>query len=360
MQLLTGKRVLWAILIAVFLVIWGGSQSFAAKKSVRLKCAGVLPPPKVSMMSETVKTWADMVTERTNGAITWEFLWGCSLGAPSEYIELLKNGMVDVVNIHQWYTPTEMPFGDFEYVFPFGPTDYELVVKAMQQIRSEFPQFTKELDDNNAVLMADLPFGVYNFMSIEPLRNVKDFDGKKVSLIGRYFGRWLPPGATAVVRPGHERYDMLRTGVVDADLLPFDLFYSFKIHEVTKHYVKVDVITTCAFVILMNKNRFNSFSPKIQKILKETGHEVELIGAKEIIPKWKGICEKAWKDAGIEFIDFPREEKVKWAASVDDTAAEWAKEMDQKGLPGSKLVKRWQEITEELGYDWPRKWGVQK
>jgi len=322
-----------------------------------LNQVGSAPTPKTSMMSELVKVWEDEVTKRANGSIAFENFWGCALGSPAELIELVKTGAVQVGNFHQWYTPSKMPFGDFEYVFPFGPTDYELVVKAMRQIRAEVPQFKKELDEQNVVLIADLPFGIYNFMSRDPLRTLKDFDGKKISLIGRYFGKWLPPGATAVVRPAQERYDLLRAGVVDADLLPFDLLYAFKIHEVTKYYIKAELITCCAAVIVMNKDTFNKFSPQVQKILLEAGKDTELRGAREIMPKWHDRCEGEWKAAGIEFIDFPKEEKIKWANSVTDTAAEWALEMDAKGLPGTEVVKRWQEITSELGYEWPRKWG---
>jgi TRAP-type C4-dicarboxylate transport system substrate-binding protein len=345
------------VLCALFMVLLIQGRVESAQKPVKMKLAGAFPPPEVSMMSEAVKSWEDEVTKRTNGAITFENFWGSSLGSPPEHIELVKNGAVQLANMHQWYTPTKMPFGDFEYVFPFGPTDYELVVKASRQIRSEFPQFTKELDQQNVVLIADLPFGVYNFMSKEPLRTVKDFEGKKVSLIGRFFGKWLPPGATAVVRPGQERYDLLRSGVVDADLLPFDLLYAFKIHEVTKYYDQVDLITCNGAVIVMNKDAFNSLSPENQKIALEAGKETEMRAAREIIPKWHEKCYKAWKAAGLDFIVFPKEEKVKWANSVPDTAEEWALEMDAKGLPGTAVVKRWQEITAKLGYEWPRKWG---
>lgn len=359
MKFKSARKLSFVVLAATLSLLWIGGQSLAAQKPVKLKLAGVFPPPSVSMMSETVKAWADLVTKKTNGAITFEFLWGCSLGAPAEYIELCKNGVVDVINIHQWYTPTKMPLGNFEYVFPFGPTDYELVVKAKTKIRAEFPEFAKELDNQNSVMIADLVFGVYNFMSKKPMNTVKDFDGTKISLIGRYFGRWLPPGSNAVVRPGHERYDMLRAGVVDIDLLPFDLLYSFKINEVTNYYVQVDLISCCGGCIIMNKDRLNSLTPETQKIIMEAGTEAQLIGANEILPKWHKRCETEWKAAGLKFIKFPKDEKKKWAGTVEDTAAEWAKEMDAKGLPGTKIVKRWQEITEEMGYEWPRKWGGQ-
>ena len=62
----------------------------------------------------------------------------------------------------------------------------------------------------------------------------------------------------------------------------------------------------------------------------------------------------------MKFIDFPTEEQKKWVETLDDIPAEWAAEMESKGLPGFQAVKRWQEITTDLGYKWSRRWGIKK
>ena len=43
-----------------------------------------------------------------------------------------------------------------------------------------------------------------------------------------------------------------------------------------------------------------------------------------------------------------------------DIPAEWADEVAKMGLPGWEIVKRFQEITAQKGYKWPRQWGVKK
>lgn len=353
------RKVLFLIFVLAVAVSLFTDCALAEKelKPVKLKAAIVYPPPDVSMISEVMKTWQDEVTKRTNGAITFQNFWGAALGPPMEHLELLKSGAVDIAQFIEWYNPGKLPLGDYEYVFPFGPTDYELVAKANRQLISEFPEFARDLKRQNAVKISDPPGGVYEFLSKKPLRTISDFEGEKVSLIGRYFGKWLPPGAIAVVRPAPERYEMLRSGVVDVDLLPFDLLYGFKIHEQTKYLIKVELITCLWGPILMNLNTFNKFPPEIQEMFLEVGKDMELRAAREIIPRWRERVMKEWKEAGIEFIDFPEEEKQKWVDSIPDTALEWAEEVEAKGYPGHKIVQRWQEITTEMGYKWPRKWG---
>jgi TRAP-type C4-dicarboxylate transport system substrate-binding protein len=357
------KRLILILFIGLSTISLLSVQSSLAKdpiKPVKLKVAVVYPPPNVSMISEVMKTWQDEVTKRTKGAITFQNFWGAALGPPMEHLHLLKSGAVDIAQFIEWYNPGQLPLGDFEYVFPFGPTDYEITAKANRKIISEFPEFARDLKRQNAVKISDPPGGVYQFLSKKPLRGIADFNGEKVSLIGRYFGRWLPPGSIAVVRPAPERYEMLRRGVVDVDLLPFDLLYGFKIHEQTKYAIIADLITCMWGPILMNAKTYNKFSPATQKMFLELGEKMELRAAREIIPRWWKRVEREWKQMGIQFIQFPEEEKKKWVASIPDTALEWAEEVEGKGYPGHKIVKRWQDITADLGYKWPRHWGKLK
>jgi TRAP-type C4-dicarboxylate transport system substrate-binding protein len=357
-------RMIQVVLIATFVAVWVVGLHLAsvqaAVKPTKLKAANVFPPPESSMSSEIFKTWQDEVTKRTKGAITFENFWGCALGTPPEHIDLLKKNTVQVVQTHFWYTPARFPVGHFEYTLPFGPTNYTLVAKAMRKIRAEIPQFVQDESRENAIVVCQAPGGVYDFMSKKPLKKMADFKGEKVSLIGRYFGRWLPPGASAVVRPGHERYDMLRSGVVSTDLLAFDLFYAFKIHEVTQYYIHANLTTACFCPIMVNLEVFKGLSPEVQKIMLQAGEEVELKAAKEILPRWWARCEKEWKAKGITFITIPDEEIKIWASHLEDIPLEWAKEMEGKGIAGFKIIDRWQEITSEMGFKWARKWGVRK
>jgi TRAP-type transport system periplasmic protein len=355
------KLVTLAACVAVVVCV-GLAADFAhaQPKSMKFKVAGVFAPPEVNSISATMLAWEEEITARTNGRITFENFWGAALGAPAEHLDLVKTGTVQVAQFTEQYQPKRLVVGDFEYVFPFGPTDYEIVAKATRQIRSEFKEFTTDYEKENVLIIADPPVATYNFISKVPLKNIADFQGKKVSLIGRFFGKWLPPGATAVVRPAGERYDLLRSGVVDADLLPFEYTYVLKLHELAKYFIKVDLTTCAGAPIVMNLTTFKGLSPEDQKIVIEAGKNAEMKAVKEFLPQLWAKCEKAWKDAGVQIIDFPAEEKKKWADSLEDTPAEWAAELEAMGYPGFKIVQRWQEITSEMGYKWPRKWGVKK
>jgi len=356
------RKMLLTALLSFAMLFVMGDYSLAQQKmtSVKLKVSGALPPPSVNMKSELLELWEKEVTKRTNGAITFENYWGGALGAPAEHIELLKNGSVQVAQTDEWYTPGKFPIGDFQFIFPFGPSDRKVLLEGNRRMRKEFNDWEKDEIKYNAKMMIFAPGGEYTYLSTKPLRNLNDFKGQKVTVVGRFLGRWLPPGATAVVRPAGERYELIRTGVVTVDMLPIDLMHAFKHQEIAKYNIITKILTPSYGAILMNLNTFKGFPPEVQKILVETAMEAEDHHINVMVPKWMEKIEREWKSIGVNFIEFPQEERVKWAKLIPDIPAEYAAEVEGKGYPGLKMVQRWQEITTELGFKWDRKWGIKK
>lgn len=354
------KKLLLVLTALCLLVAWTpGAQ--AEIKPMKLRLASAFPPPKVAMGSYAAKIWMDTITKKTNGKVTFQVYWGGALGKPPEHLKIVDKGLADMVLTNAHYTPGKLPLAQFEYVFPFGPVDPVIVTKAKLQLMSEFPEFARDLAKYNTVQVMNSSGAVYQILSKTPVKTLADFKGKKISLIGRYFGRWVEvAGAIPVVAAAHDRYTMLQTGVVDMDLLPLDLFAAFKIQEQAKYFVGIRAMTGNFFDLYMNKKRFDKMPKELQKIFMETGYEVAMKVAKEVVPSWSKKVMKQFKEAGVQFYELPEAERDKWANMIPDIPAEWAKEVEAQGYPGWKIVERWQELTTKYGYKWPRKWGVKK
>jgi TRAP-type transport system periplasmic protein len=250
--------------------------------------------------------------------------------------------------------------GEFEFIFPFGPTDPVIMTKAFRRMHEEFPEFARDEAKEKAVWIAFAGGSEYKFLSKKPIRTIDDFKGEKVSLIGRWLSKWLPPGASPVVRPGQERYDLLRSGVVNIDLLPIDLHHAFKTHEQIKYFSNIKIFTPCFATVLMSLDTLSKFPPEVQKILIEAGKETELRHSQTVVPPYVDKILQDWKARGIQFIDFAKADEQKWINGLEDIPAIWAAELQAKGYPAFKMVERWQAITSELGFKWARKWGIQK
>lgn len=354
-------------LCVIALVLMGATSvakaatSLADMSPVELRLASAWPPPNVSLITTCHQMWMDEVTKRSNGKITFKTFWGGAMGKAPEHLSLLEKGVVDLVSANSHYTPGKLPLGQFEYVFPFGPCDSAIVTKAKRQLIDEFPEFARDLAKYNAVSILISPGTVYQFLAKTPAEHVQDFKGRKVGCIGRYFGRWMEPiGMVPVVSPAQERYTMLQTGVIDVDLHPVDLHASFKLIEQAKYLVRIDALQANFGDLWISKKTLDTFPPDVQKMLLDAGRDVEWKVATELLPQWTERVMKEFDAAGVKQVTLPEDERAAWAARIPDIPAEWAKEVSDQGYPGWDIVRRWQEITTELGYKWPRQWGVKK
>jgi TRAP-type C4-dicarboxylate transport system substrate-binding protein len=324
-----------------------------------LKYGSVFGPPEVSFCSHTAKLWMDMVTDRTDGAITFKTSWGSALGAPIEYIDLIRTGVLDLAWWFGDYSPRLFPIDNFTFTIPWDTPPPDISMRAKRQMREEFPEFNGDLKKNgNAILIYDTAGCPYNFQSKFKIEKLEDFRGHKCMLIGRYFGKWLKPvGLVPVVVVAHDRYTMAETGVADVDLLSDDISHSFSLNEVLPFCLTTDS-TLVYNEMIMNLNTFNKLSPKAQQIFLQAGKDLEKMAVSEL-KRWSEMCRSAWKQEGTEFTQLPKEDWVRWIKMAPDIPAEWASDVSKLGYPGFKILHRYQEITKAMGYDWVRQWGVQ-
>jgi len=327
----------------------------AAKPTV-LKFHSYTPPTGIGGMS--CQWFMDEVTKRTDGAITWETFWSSALAEPSGQLDLIEKGAVDIEKTCTLYFPGKFPIGHFEYSFPFPPTDAVLVSDAKRQIYEEFPEKEAEYNRYNTTMLANHICAYYDVFGKKPLRTLEDWKGKKIAVIGRYFGRWLEAAdVVPVVAPAAERYTMLQTGVIDGSLLWLDLSYSMSHHEQAEYLIFAGFGSFVAEDVMMNLDSFNKLSPEVQNVLREVGLESERYQAEYLktnLDKLVDILE----DEGLEIIRMSDADRARWSDLMEDIPAEWAAEAEAAGAPGWEIAKRWQEITTEMGYKWPRQWAV--
>lgn len=340
-------------LLAISLV----SNSFAGKvKNVTFRVSTPYPPPEQSLATKHLVTWQQMVTERTNGAVKFTNFFGGSLGKASEHLDLVSTGTADIVVTYGWYTPSKLPLEDFDYIFPFGPTDPYILTRAMRQINFEFPQFAKDFDKHNIVKIFQSPGIKEVFLSKEPIKKYEDFQGKKCKVIGRYFGRWIEAlNAVPVAAPGTEVYTMLQTGVIDTALDTADLQYAYNNIEQAPHVLDPGLLTTNWIGCWINKDSLAKLNKDQQNILLRSGEELEIKASLEINPIWEANIFDTWEKLDTyTFSVMSDADRKKWAEACPNTPAEWADEVTKLGYPGWDILNRYVEITTQYGHQWLR------
>jgi len=314
------------------------------------------PPPDLS--GTAMKWFMDEMTERSGGSITFEVYWGGALGKAMEHLDMIGTGVADMGCCPLGGWASRAPCYDFEYAFPFGPTDPEIVTETWITVHNEFPCFQEQLIDDNVRCNHANCWDTYDLMSTEPMTELSDFEGKIVGLWGKWYPKQVEVvGGSGVPAPFPERYMQLKLGVFDATLVPIDCMITGKFYEVCKYLTIVGTGAYMPHTIVMNLDFWNSLTPERQKLFDETGKDAMRWHAAHVKEVRSQNMELLMQQ-GVTFYKLTQEQKVEWMNLCPDQPAQWAEEVEALGYPGWEIASRYQEVSAGLGYEWPRQWAI--
>lgn len=154
----------------------------------------------------------------------------------------------------------------------------------------------------NIYLLAPLlatPYG--SIMSRKPIKSLKDFKGMKLrsfSFAGE-LGKAL--GASIVSVPAGEMYTALASGTIDAaHWAGPDEFYSMRIHEVAKYYLKPAWISHISNNVYVNLDKWKSLPADLQQIV-ELAARTASVESASYGHYLNQVSEAKMKAAGVTF-----------------------------------------------------------
>jgi TRAP-type C4-dicarboxylate transport system substrate-binding protein len=145
-------------------------------------------------------------------------------------------------------------------------------------------------------------------------------------------------GGTPVPKPMPETYQMLQKGVVDGAVYPFEANKGWKLGEVT-NYCTADFTAayTTSFFVVMNKDKWNSLPPDVQKIIEQINKEWAVKhGEAWDTSDAKGIV--FFLNQGSEIIGLDAKEGERWKKAVEPIITDYAADMNKKGFNGTEIV----------------------
>lgn len=357
-----GLLVVIAMLLVVSLVAIGCAAPAPAPPPVapameplKVKFSTAYPPPPDA--SGIGKQWfMDQITERSGGLITWEVFWGGALAKPLEHLDIIGAGVADMGAAPLGAWSDRAPLSHFDYAFLFGPPDPEMVSAAMLQIYDEFPQFQEQIADDNVRINHNNAWDTYDINSVEPIRTLGDFKGKVIALWGKYYPKAIEVvGGTGVPGPMPERYMQLKLGVFDGALQPIEQTVVLKHYEITKYTTIASTGAHMPHEIIMNLDFWNALTPAQQQLFTETGRDT-MAWHSANIKKLRGIRLEQLIGHGVTIYKLSEADIATWTNLMPDMPAAWAEDMEALGYPGFEIARRWQQITSDMGFDWPRRW----
>ena len=278
--------------------------------------------------------WAKEIEKRTNGKVQITMFPGETLTkAPLCYDGVVK-GISDIGFSVLAYTRGKFPLTEV-IDLPIGIQSGLAATKLINEYYKKFNP--KEFDDVKVMYFhAHGPGIIHTKSAVNKLEDVK---GLKIRCTGLAAKIVTALGGAPVAMAMGETYDALSRGVVEGSMAPQEALNTWKWGEVVKFTTECwGASYSTGFFVVMNKDKWNSLTPDIQRIIGKVNEEwVEKQGK-----KWDEV-DKLGRDAtlklGKKIISLPKEENERWAKAVNPLLNDYVKGMKEKGLPGEEALK---------------------
>ena len=322
----------------------------ASASSITLKYTAAVPATVI--YSKGTQRWADEIAKRTNGRIKIETYFGGSIFKAGEELEGIRNGIVQGGMLGVVYHRSRLPLHNITFAIPFAPPSVVMLSKIMYKLY-EIPEFAAEVEQYNQKLI--YPGGLlesYDVISTKPINSLNDFKGKKMATITNHIPMVTATGAVPINMPAGERYLSMQTGVIDSTLWGIVQANSFKFNEVAKNLLLVNFGAAYSGSVTINMDVWKKIAAQDQKIILDVGKEANEWASKETDAAVATIIAD-WKSKGIAVTSLSESDKRKWGESVKDVPVKWAKDLDAKGKPATKILKAFVKAAEDFGYKFP-------
>jgi len=304
------------IILPLILFLAVAHPSYAASASAQ-KPAGkvykwtistwIVPPTVDIQLGHFIKT----VKELTQGRIQLKLAYAGTVVPSMKMFEGVHQGALDMA-----YNPGTYQLGLVPVCDTFQGWPFTLENKA------EIDYFLYELNaiDINRRAYKDggwnvelLGFAGYypygHLISTKPIRSNKDIKGLKFRLFGADGEIKRALGGAITIMPGGEIYTALATGVVDAvTFTGVTQMFAMGFHEVAKYLIMPSTLPCVIPEYIINKKLYNSLPDDLKAALKTAVRLQADFDHMQYYANWEPDCTAKMIKAGVQVINFPKED----------------------------------------------------
>lgn len=298
-------------------------------------------PPQATIPAKVLAPWAEKVKADSGGKIEVQLYPAMQLGGkPSDLVDQVKDGVVDVIWTVIGYTPGRFPKSE-AFELPFMVTTGETTSLAYQDYYEK--HLKNEFKDYHVLAVHTHGPGLLHTIGSKPIKSLSDMKGLKLRGTSKVVNQMLEAmGASPIGMPVTAVPESLSKSVIDGTVVPWEVTPSIKIAELAPNHTQFsgkNGLYTATFLFAMNKDSYAALSPELKKV-------IDANSGKELARKFGqamdagDLSAKALADkAGNTTITLDEAETAKWKEAGEKVTKNWIADMDKKGLDGTGLYK---------------------
>ncbi|MFC1891853.1 TRAP transporter substrate-binding protein [Thermodesulfobacteriota bacterium] len=329
------KKVILGLMVFSFclicLISFTGFSAQAAP--ITLKVSSWVPPMHV-FHRDIMVPWGKKIEKLTNGKVVFKQFPGGALGKHQDQFGITTRGITDIALIMQSITPNRFPMTSVMRL-PFLTVNSERASTSMWKLYEKYMK--DEYKDIKVLALVTAPGGQFHTAK-KWVKTLDDLKGMKIRAHGLIVSQDLKAlGATPLTMPLPDIYTSVERGTIDGMAVPWEIMRPMKFYEVTPYHTELSLYSP-TFVIGMNKKKFDSLPPDVQKVINENSGAKFSTEAGKLWDKddaaGRAVCVK--NGAKIHVLE--GQELEKWKKTVQPVVDQWIKDKTAMGFPAKQIL----------------------
>ena len=336
------RKVVLLVIAGLFLL---SMYSFGhAADVVKLKFANYFPP--THMNSVMMGKFAEELNKKLAGKVEIIQYTGGTLLSADKMAAGVSSMVADIGLSNCSYTRGRFPVMEIMEL-PLGFSSAWVATHVANDFHNKFKP--KDFDQYHLLMLSTSPINVMQTVS-KPVKTLEDMKGLKIRGTGRLGDIVKVLGGTPIPIATPDLYDSLKRNVIEGALLPFETLQGFKTGEILK-YVTASwkVGSTYAFYVVMNKDKWNSLPPDVQKVINDFSNEFTERWAVE----WNNIDiegKNYFAKQGGQVIPLSAAESARWVKASEPVVEDYKKDLISKGYKAAEIDSWLKYIEERIDY----------
>ncbi len=303
--------------------------------------------PNHLLTRDVLQAWATSVEKATNGRVKFQMLAKHPSAAPGTF-DSVRDGLVDVSYVTASYTPARHPLPLIAELPGAGATA-EINSVAFSRVHWKYLQTANEY--KGVKLLGVFTHGPGQmFLVKKPVLVIGDIAGMKIRSGGGISEAAAKAiGASPLVKPAPESYEILSAGIADGTFFPSESIKSFNLDKVVKYATFFPGgFYSSSFGFFMNQDKWDALPKQDQDaILSVSGEALARLAGKA----WDAADKvglETMKAANVQITEASPALVADVRRLTAPLAQEWIKSANAKNVDGAKVYAEFQEELKKV------------
>jgi TRAP-type C4-dicarboxylate transport system substrate-binding protein len=323
-----------ALSFAAAAMMLGATTAQGQSTPMSLRVADVYPAGHFVAESLT-KPWMQAVTERTRGAVTFQYYPGEQLGKGKDLLQLTLSGVTDVGLVIPAFVSDKLPLSAVAELPGGFDSSCEGTLAYWSLARNGILHDAEFARNNVRILLAVVLPG-YQIFARTPLSNLKSFEGLKIYSTGGAKDLTVRKiGAVPVRMSTTEVFESLSRGTIDGALMSYSTALAYKLPGLVKFGTTGENFGSGVITYVISEAKWKQLPATVQSAMSEAGDAATRAACARID---QGVATDVGKlEAAGVALARPSDSKAlrELTATVN---RDWAAELDKRGRPGSQVL----------------------